>query len=181
MRPSRRAISSTRGPLSVSVSSSKKYSRHFREELLGAPHLGFDALDAAHAVEVAADRLRPQTEGTLRLAAAPGVERQIRMLQVAVEIVGDRQIAAVNVEDRRKRVHVGDDRTLGRADDAAVLAVCQAVDLAQRLAGGDVDARVIELADAHPVDRGRAAQRLLGQHADVRADHADQNVGILFL
>ena len=42
--------------------------------------------DAAGAVAMAADGLRPQAEGAARLAAAPGIDRQIGMLQVAAEI-----------------------------------------------------------------------------------------------
>ena len=75
--------------LSVSVSSSKKISLvcgHLLEDVLHLlDHLG----DRAVAVVVPADRLRPQAEGAAALAAAPGVEADIGVAQVAAEIFLD--------------------------------------------------------------------------------------------
>ena len=50
---------------------------HLRERLPGPLQLVDDVADAAHAVAVTADGLRPQAEGAARFAAAPGVERDV--------------------------------------------------------------------------------------------------------
>ena len=85
------------------------------EEELAAPagnsflarrHFGFDVVCAAHPVAVPAQRLRPQAECALRTAAPAGVERDVRMLQVADEVVLDGQVALVDVHYDGQRVHV---------------------------------------------------------------------------
>ena len=45
-----------------------------RQLLLDPPHLVHDVGDRAHAIAMAADRLRPEAEGAAGFAAAPGVE-----------------------------------------------------------------------------------------------------------
>ena len=62
--------------------------------------------DGAGAVVVAADRLRPQAEGAARPAAAARVERDVRVLQVADEVVLDLQVALVDRRHARQLVHV---------------------------------------------------------------------------
>ena len=55
----------------------------------------------AHAVAVAAHRLRPEAEGAARFAAAPRVERNIRVLQIADEVVLHHKVALVDRALRR--------------------------------------------------------------------------------
>src|SRR5262249_60034674 len=62
--------------------------------------------DAAYAVAVPADGLRPQAEGATRFAAAAGVERDVGMLQVAAEVVLDDEVALVDRRDERQLIHV---------------------------------------------------------------------------
>ena len=65
---------------------------HLRERLLAPSAISsIDVADAARAVAVAADRLRPQAEGAARFAAAAGVERDVGVLQIADEVVLDRR------------------------------------------------------------------------------------------
>ena len=70
---------------------------HLREIFLRRGHFRFHAVRAAHPVAVPAQRLRPQAERALRAAAPARVERDVRMLQVADEVVLDGQIALVHV------------------------------------------------------------------------------------
>ena len=63
-------------------------------------------LDAAHPVPMATDRLRPQAEGAARLAAAAGVERDVRVLQIADEIILDPEVALIDLGDEGQLVHV---------------------------------------------------------------------------
>ena len=91
-----------------------------RERLHRPFQLVDDVSDAAGAVVVSAHGLRPQAEGAARFAAAPGVERQIRMPQVADEVVLDLEIALVDRRDERQLVHVVQHGAVGVVDDAAV-------------------------------------------------------------
>ena len=89
--PSSRAIASARGRSSVKVSSSKKNSFTCGKAFCAQRDLLDHMADAAGAVAMAADRLRPQAEGAARFAAAAGVERDVGMLQIADEVVLDRR------------------------------------------------------------------------------------------
>ena len=96
---------------------------HLREILLGGRHFRFHAVRAAHAVAVPAKRLRPQAKCALRAAAPAGVQRDVRMLQVADEIVLDGQVALVDVHHIRQRVHVFDRGPRRGEADLAVVAI----------------------------------------------------------
>src|SRR5262249_31788656 len=69
---------------------------HLWEGLLGPFHLGNDILDRAHTIAMPADRLRPQAEGAARLAATARIERDVRVLEIAAEIILDLEIAFVD-------------------------------------------------------------------------------------
>ena len=108
--PSSLAIASARGRLSVKVSSSKKNSFTCGKCLLRPGDLLDHMADAARAVAMAADGLRPQAEGAARFAAAAGIERDVGVLQIADEVILDPQVALVDRRDERQLVHVLEDR-----------------------------------------------------------------------
>ena len=87
---------------------------HLREEPLRQRHLLGHVPDAPRPVALAADGLRPEAEGALGAAAAPGVERDVRVLEVADGVVLDRQVALVDVRDERQEIHVLEDGPGGR-------------------------------------------------------------------
>src|SRR5208283_4969975 len=64
---------------------------HLGEGLLRPFHLFHHMPDRARAIAMSAHRLRPEAEGATRLAAAPGMQREIGMLEIAVEIAADLQ------------------------------------------------------------------------------------------
>src|SRR6516164_6041940 len=85
--------------------------------------------NAAYPVAVPADGLRPQAKGAFRAAAAPGVERQIGVLQIADKIVLDPQVALVDLTDEGQLVHVFEDCTIAIVGySAAAVAPAQPVD-----------------------------------------------------
>ncbi len=125
---------------------------------------------------MAADRLRPQAERALRTAAAARVDRHIRVVQVADEVIFDLQVALVDGCDERQLVHVFEDRARFVVLDRAVLgAVAHAQDPGKRLALGDFLAGEIEFLAAHEVDRFGRRERIVRIDRDLRADHADQH------
>ena len=81
-----------------------------------------DMADAAHAIAVPADGLRPQAEGAFRPASAPGVERDVGVLQIADEVILDPQIALVDFGDERQPVHVLKNRPVAVVGDSTVRA-----------------------------------------------------------
>src|ERR1700692_967718 len=87
------------------------------------------------------DRLRPEAESALRPAAAPDIDRYVRMFQVTDEIVFDLQVALVNGRDERQLVHVLENRPGFIVHDPAIgLTKAQAGNRGQRQAPGDVTA-----------------------------------------
>src|SRR5262249_14941802 len=93
---------------------------HLREGLLGPFELFDHVPDAARAILMTTDGLRPQTEGAARFAAAARVERNVGVLEVAAEIVLDDQIALIDRGDERQVVHALEDRAVVVMDDGAV-------------------------------------------------------------
>src|SRR5207247_7977489 len=93
---------------------------HLRKPALREPNFLDDMTDAAHPVAVPADRLRPQAKGTFRPAAAPGIERYIRVPQIADEVILDPEVPPVQLVDEGQLVHVLEDRTVGIVDDDTV-------------------------------------------------------------
>ena len=75
---------------------------HLREHLLRLADFLGDMPRRAHPVAMAADRLRPQAERAVRFAAAAGVERHVRVHQVADEVVLDPQVALVDLGHERQ-------------------------------------------------------------------------------
>ena len=109
--------------------------------------------DAAHAVGVAADGLRPQAEGAARFAAAAGVERDVRVQQITAEIILDGEIALVDRGDERQFIHVVQDRPLLVVDDAArSIAVGQPLDAGEVAALGHLLDGEVELVAADEVE-----------------------------
>src|SRR6185437_8836064 len=104
-----------------------------------------------------ADRLRPKAESTMRFAAASGIEREIRMLQVADKIILDLQIALVDGRDERQPVHV---RELGARrimpDNTVRTAVGQTRDVAPILPFRNFLDGEIELVARDKIDGHRA-------------------------
>ena len=93
---------------------------HLRENFLHVGHFVGDILRRADAVFVSADGLRPEAEAALRRAAAAGVHRNVRMQQIADEILFNLQIAPIHIRHPRQRVHVLNHFALGIVDDFAV-------------------------------------------------------------
>ena len=177
--PISRASSSTRGRLSVSVSSSKKNSLTCGKRLLGPFQLVDDVADAAHAVAVAADGLRPQAERAARFAAAAGVERNVRVLEIAAEIILDHEVALVDRRDERQVVHVVQDFALVVVHDAAVgVAVGQARDAGEVAALGDLLDGEIELVARDEIDILAGQQAAVRIDRDLGADQADLELRI---
>ena len=135
-------------------------------------------LDRARAIALAADGLRPQTERALRAAAPAGVERDVRVKQVADEVVLDREIAPIHVDDVRQRIHVLEDRAIGRVPDAAVLAEAESEDVAQRPALGHFLDREVELVARDEVDGRRRGERFDGVNGHVGPDEPDPQIRI---
>ena len=123
---------------------------------------------------MAADGLGPEAEGALRRAAAPGVETQVRVQQIADEILLNLQIPLVRIDHPRQNVHVGDHFALAVVDDLPVgTAIRKAVDLRERPAFGDFFACEIKFLAPNPVNGRRGLERFSGQHRGVRADKPD--------
>ena len=102
---------------------------HLRKPALREPNFLDDMADAAHPVAVPADGLRPQAEGAFRPAAAPGVERDVGVLQITDEVILDPEVPPVHLGDEGQLVHVLEDRPVGIVDDDAVgVAEAQTVD-----------------------------------------------------
>ena len=148
------ASASTRGRLSVSVSSSKKNSFTCGKAAFAQRNSSMTWPTLLHAIAMAADGLRPEAEGAARFAAAPRVEGDVGVLQIAAEIILDDEVALIDRRDEGKRVHVLEDRPIGIVDDdAIVVAIGEAGDLAEVASFGDLLDRVIELVPRHEVDR----------------------------
>src|SRR6266852_2861475 len=141
-------------------------------------HMG----DAAVPVAVPADGLRPQAEGAFRAAAAPGVERQIGVLQIADEIILDLEIAPVDLGHERQLVHILEHRpgpVVG--DRPTAIAIAQPVDIGESAALGDLLDREVEFLAGDEINRARRGQAGFRLDRDLGADEADREprVGIL--
>src|SRR5207249_10539298 len=93
-----------------------------RERLLRPCDLLHDVANAARAIAMAADGLRPQAEGATRLAAASGVERDVRMLEITNEVVLDPEVALVALRHEWQRVHILQRGTRRIVHDASICA-----------------------------------------------------------
>ena len=82
---------------------------HLRERRFGPAYLVDHVADAARAIAMPADRLRPQAEGAARFAAAAGVERDVGVLEIADEVILDLEVALVDLAHERERIHVLED------------------------------------------------------------------------
>jgi hypothetical protein len=139
-------------------------------------------LDAADPVAMPADGLRPQAEGAFRAAAAPGIQRQIRVLQIADEIILDLEIALVDLGHEGQPVHVLQHRPRRIMDDDAVLvAIAEPVDIGESAALGDFLDREVEFLAGDEIDGARRGQAGLRLDRDLGADEADlePRVGVL--
>ena len=147
---------------------------HLREAFLRRFDLGDDMLDAAHAIFMAADGLGPQAEGAMRFTAAARIDRDIRVHQIADEIILDPEIAVIDVGDERKLVHVLEHGPLAVMDDlAGGIAIAQAVDRLPGLTLGDLFDGEIELVARDKVEHRRGGEALLRLDSHFGADEAD--------
>ncbi len=139
-------------------------------------------LHAAHAVAMPADGLGPQAEGALGAATPAGVQRHVRMFEVADEVVLDLQVALVHRRHPRQLIHVGQQRPRGVVLDApfAVLKA-QAGDAVQRASLGHFLAGEVEFLARDEIDRGGGGERAGRVDCNLGSDHADQQVRILRL
>src|SRR5262249_52296070 len=130
-----------------------------------------DVADAARAVAMAADGLRPQAERAARFAAAAGIERNVGMLEIADEIILDGQVAFIDRGHERQFVHVFEYRARRIVPDgAARVAIGQAVDGAPFAAFGDLLDSKVELVTGDEIDGRRAFQTALRLDRDFGAD-----------
>ena len=102
------------------MSSSKKNSFTCGKAAFAHRNFVDDVSDAAHAIAMTADRLRPEAEGAARFAAAACIERDVWVLEIAAEIFLDVEIALIDRRHERQRVHVFEDLAIGVVDDDAV-------------------------------------------------------------
>jgi hypothetical protein len=138
--------------------------------------------DTADAIAVAADGLRPQTERAARFASAPRVERQIRVIEVADEIVLDDEVALVNRRDERKLVHVEEDGAIRVVRDAAVgRTIGQPGNAAQLASFGHLLDGEIELVAGDEIDRLGRPQAALRVDGDPGADESDHEARVELL
>ena len=130
--------------------------------------------DAAGAIVMTPDRLRPQAEGAARLAPAAGIERYVGVPQIAAEIILDDEIAFVDRRDERKLVHVLQYRAVGVVDDDAIsVAPGEPGDAREVAPLGHILDGEIELIAGDEIDHGRSLQARLRLDRDLRPDHAD--------
>ena len=146
---------------------------HLRERISRPADFVDDIADAAGAIAVAADGLRPEAEGAARFAAAPGVKREIRMLEIADEIILDLQVAFVHRRDERQFVHVLQDRARRVVPDCAGgIAIGEAGDCVPAAPFGDFLDGEVELVAGDKIDRRRALEARLRLDRDLGADEA---------
>src|SRR5262245_12776616 len=99
------------------------------------------------------DGLRPQAEGAARFAAAPGIERNVGVLEIAAEIVLDHEVALVDRRDEGELVHVLKNGALLVVHDGAVaLAPREPRDAGEVATFRDLLDGEIELVACHEID-----------------------------
>ena len=111
------------------------------------------------------ERLGPEAERALRRASARRIQRDERMQQERHVVLGDVQIAGVDLGGPGHLVELlgGDLRAIRIVLDHAVrVLVADAEDLVQRLALGKLDDGEVELAAADEVDGRALVQGLVG-------------------
>ena len=129
-----------------------------------------------------ADRLRPQAEAAVRLAATAGVERNVGVLEIADEVFFDLEIALVDRRHERQRVHVLEDGALLVVlDDAVPVTERQAVDGAPVPALRHFLDGEVEFVPAHEVDRGVVSETFVRLYRHLGADEAGLEARIGFL
>src|ERR1700736_3421114 len=127
---------------------------------------------------MSAQRLRPQTERTLRRTAARGVERDERLQQERDVVARDVEIALVNFSDVGQRVKILNLRSVGSVLDLSVLQEGNPGNLLERLALGVIHHLIVKLFAANEIDLRTIAQRLLRQHAHVRSHKSNLDLRI---
>jgi hypothetical protein len=148
------------------------------EVLLGPLQLGGNIVCRPLAPGVPAQGLRPQAEGALRGAAAGGVERDVGMQQEGDVVLGHVHVALVDFGGPGHGVQVFCLRAVGVVDHFSVELVADAEDLAEGLALGKLNDRVIELAAADEVERRTLVEGFVRRGGDRRADKGDFDGGV---
>ncbi len=171
--PSSLAMASARGQIVGERVVVEEEFLHLRESLLGPRHLLDDVTDAAGSVAMTTHGLRPQAECAARLAAASGVERQVRMLQIPDEVVLDPEVPLVNGRNKGQRVHVFQDRPRVVVHDPAFgIAVGKARDPVPVTSLGHFLDREVELVAGDEVDCLRRRQTSRRIDSDLGADQS---------
>ena len=136
-------------------------------------------LNTAHPVIMPADGLRPQAESAMALAAAPGIERQIRVLEIADEVIFDLEVALIDIGYKRQVVHIGKDLAFLVVDDHAILvAVGNAVDGGEIHALGNILDGKVKFIARDEINRCALQQAFFRLHRDLGANHADFDVRV---
>src|SRR5205085_1488893 len=155
---------------------------HLWEVVPSEADLFDDMLDAAHSISMPTDRLRPQTEGAFRAAAAPGIERKIRVLQITDKVILDSQIPLVDFGHKGQPVHLLEHRARAVVDnDTIAVTVAEPVDVGKTPPLGDFLDREVEFLARDKIDGARCGQAWLGLDRDLSADEPDLQMRISVL
>ena len=152
---------------------------HLREGLEDVFHLLNHMPHRAGAIAMPAHRLRPETKRAAALAAAPGIEADIRMLQIADKILLPVQITLIHLRDEGQLVHILQHRAVLIMHDHAGI-----IPPAQPLDGREVHPRrhildgEIKLIARHPIHHRRITQGFLRLHRHLGADQPHLQRGI---
>src|SRR5262249_3747529 len=131
------------------------------------------------AIAVTSDGLWPQAEGAPRFAPAPGVEREIWVLEVAAEIILDDQVALVDRRDERELVHILEDGAILVVHHATVSSpIAEPGDSAEPSAFRQLLDGEIQLVAGNEIDVATRLQAVLRVDRDLRPDETDQELGI---
>src|SRR5262249_40429305 len=115
--------------------------------------------NAARAVSMAAHSLRPQAERAARFAAATCIERQIRMQQIADEVVPDGEVACVQgCQERRRAEGLKDRAVLAVPGDAIAITIREAGDLSSGASRRTLLDGEVEFVARDKIDDGGSAQ-----------------------
>ena len=118
-----------------------------------ASHFGGDVRAATCAPGVSADRLRPETEGTQCGAATRGIERDVRMEEKRYIVLGDIQVAFVDLRGVWQGIEVFKRRTCRIMHDGTIVSKADARDRSEGFAGGKFSQGVINFLAYDKINR----------------------------
>jgi len=137
----------------------------------------------AHAPGVPRQRLRPETEGAQRRAAARRVKRHVGIQQERYVVLLDGQVLLVNIGSERQGVEFRSLQQRPRriVDHFAVHDVAGTQDIFERLTLRVFHDRVIKFPAYNEINVRAREQCFRGLDLHVRSDKSDLQAGLLFL